>query len=89
MAAVAHKSSIYARLAFKETNETENYMRKAKKKLREIEILKQKPNKTDEEWEKIKQEGDWLDIVKPVNISIEPTPEEVKERSTAPSPASS
>ena len=80
MTSVVHKSTFYAKLAFKETGETEHYIRKAHKKLREIEALKKKPTKTPEEWEKIHQEGDWLDIVKPINISIEPTPEEVKER---------
>jgi hypothetical protein len=80
MTSVVHKSTFYAKLAFKETGETEHYIRKAHKKLREIEALKKKPTKTPEEWEKIHQEGDWLDIVKPINISIEPTTEEVKER---------
>lgn len=80
MASILQKSTIYSHLSFEETNETENYIRKAKKKLREIAVLKKKSNKTPEEWEKIHQESDWLDIVKPVNISIEPTAEEVKER---------
>ena len=80
MASVVFNTNSYSQLSFKETEETENYKRKAEKKLREIEILKKKPTKTPEEWAKINQENDWRAIVTPINISIEPTAEEVKER---------
>lgn len=80
MASVVFNTNSYSQLSFKETEETENYKRKAQKKLREIEILKKKPTKTLEEWAKINQENDWRAIVTPINISIEPTAEEVKER---------
>ena len=80
MTSLVGNTNSYSQLSFKETEETENYKRKAQKKLREIEILKQKPTKTLEEWAKINQENDWRAIVTPINISIEPTAEEVKER---------
>ena len=80
MTSLVHNTNSYAKLTFKETEETENYKRKAQKKLREIETLKKKPTKTPEEWAKIHQENDWRAIVTPINISIEPTAEEVKER---------
>ncbi len=80
MTSLVGNTNSYSQLSFKETEETENYKRKAQKKLREIEILKKKPTKTLEEWAKINQENDWRAIVTPINISIEPTAEEVKER---------
>lgn len=80
MTSLVGNTNSYSKLSFQETHETENYKRKAQKKLREIETLKKKPIKTPEEWAKIHQENDWRAIVTPINISIEPTAEEVKER---------